>query len=229
MSTTIQAQETSLRSPIYRKFEQATFSEVPNAVLPAVISTEDASNARQGGLLDLSVIARTGFRGQNAQEHLSAQNLPIPEKPNQAELSDNGELVLRLSNNEFWVLGSITEDQGKRVIELADSPLPEARCYPLYCQNSHAWFVMSGPHLAQIMAKVCGVDLRTEMFPVGAIAQTSIARVNAVVVHHTVNGLSTFSILSDSASAQYLWESLLDAMDEFQGKAIGIEGLLSND
>ena len=185
-----------------------------------------AENAQQGGLLDLSVITRTGFRGQNAQEHLRTQNLPIPEKPNQAELSDKGELVLRLSNNEFWVLGSITGDQGKRVIELADSPLPEAQCYPLYCQNSHAWFMMSGPHLAQIMAKVCGVDLRTEMFPVGAIAQTSIARVNAVIVHHTINDLSIFSILSDSSSAQYLWESLLDAMDEFDGKVVGIEGLL---
>ncbi|WP_321527540.1 hypothetical protein [Sedimenticola selenatireducens] len=35
-----------------------------------------------------------------------------------------------------------------------------------------------------------------------------------------VNGLELFSIFSDSASAEYLWGALLDALGEFDGGGI---------
>ena len=65
------------------------------------------------------------------------------------------------------------------------------------------------------MAKLCGVDLRDEAFPCGAIAQTSMARVNVVVIHHVLGGEDSFSILCDSAGVEYLWRSLQDALLEF--------------
>ena len=75
------------------------------------------------------------------------------------------------------------------------------------------------------MAKVCGVDLREDTFPRGSIAQTSAARINVIVIHHEVNGIPCFSILCDSAAAEYLWECLLDAMQEFGGEVIGVGAL----
>ena len=170
--------------------------------------------------MDLSILPRTGFRGLNAAQHLQAAGLPVPAKPNQASVTDNGELVLRLSQKEFWVLGALA-DQGAGVDTLNQRGLPENNCYPLYCQDSHAWLTLTGAHLPAIMAKVCGVDLREDAFPLGAIAQTSAARINVVVVHHQVNGLPCFSVLCDSAAAEYLWECLLDAMGEFGGEVIG--------
>ena len=77
---------------------------------------------------------------------------------------------------------------------------------------------MTGKYCSDILAKICGVDLRSSEFPVGAVVQTSVARVNAIIVHHVISDEQVFSILSDSASATYLWNALLDAMAEYGGR-----------
>jgi sarcosine oxidase subunit gamma len=76
------------------------------------------------------------------------------------------------------------------------------------------------------MAKLCAVDLSAESFVVGQIAQTSVARINAIVMNVSDAQAPKFNILCDRASSLYLWNVLLDAIAEFDGKAIGIQGLL---
>lgn len=221
--TAITPESFNKRSFVYRKLVGAAFVEQAGGAL-----ANDFFNGRvqaeKSGLLDLSVLPRTGYRGLNAEAHLQAAGLPVPATPNQALESDNGELVLRLSQKEFWVLAN-PQDGGHGVEALQERGLPEAECYPLYCQDSHAWMTLTGASLAQIMAKVCGVDLREASFPLGSIAQTSAARINVIVVHHAINGVPCFSILSDSAAAEYLWDALLDAMQEFGGEVIGSHAL----
>ena len=212
------------RSFVYRQFDGASFSAMGQGAiaenLPNNTHSSAHNSAQQSALLDLTVMARTGFRGANAAAHLEQAGLPVPAKPNQLAVSANGELVLRLSHKEFWILGSLKDD-GAAVTQLTTDSLVRESVYPLYCQHSHGYFVMTGQHLADTMAKICGVDLRIEAFPVGAIAQTSLARVNAVIAHHEINGIPAFIILSDISSSEYLWSALLDAMDEFGGQAIG--------
>ncbi|MEH6575508.1 MAG: sarcosine oxidase subunit gamma family protein [Amphritea sp.] len=221
--TTVTPESFSKRSFVYRKLAGAAFTEVASSAL-ATDFYNGYSQAEKSGLMDLSVLPRTGFRGLNAAQQLEAIGLPVPAKPNQASVSDNGELVLRLSQKEYWVLAAMT-DQGAGVEKLNQRGLPQSDCYSLYCQDSHAWFALTGAHLPEIMAKVCGVDLREEAFPIGSIAQTSAARINVIVIHHEVKGVSCFSILCDSAAAEYLWDSLLDAMQEFGGEVIGTAAL----
>jgi sarcosine oxidase subunit gamma len=75
------------------------------------------------------------------------------------------------------------------------------------------------------MAKICGVDLRAHKFDNGAIAQTSVARLGAVVARADINGTLAFHLFVDSASAEYFWDCVIDAMQEFGGKAVGIDAL----
>jgi sarcosine oxidase subunit gamma len=216
----------SKRSPIYRQLSHGQFIEKADAALVNSMAQDSAIQVARSGLLDVSVLSRVGFRGNNAPAHLEQAGLPLPVSPNMASVADSGELVLRLSQKEFWVLsGPMVEDAGLN--KLAEQALPEADCYPLFCQDSHAWLMLTGEHLADIMAKICGVDLRDDVFPMGSIAQTSVARVNAIVVSHMVNSVPVFSILSDSASAEYLWTALLDAMQEFDGAVVGVNNLVS--
>ena len=213
----------SKRSFVYRKQSGASFSEAADGAL-VVGFGNDRVQAQQCGLLDLSILPRIGFRGFNSAMHLEALGLPAPAQPNQARVSAGGELVLRLSQKEFWVLASLA-DQGAQVTSLHQRDLPNKDCYPLYCQDSHAWFALTGADLPELFAKICGVDLRQAAFPVGSIAQTSVARVNAIVINRPVNDIPCFFILSDSAAAEYLWECLLDAMNEFGGEPVGVSAL----
>ncbi|MCH8552169.1 MAG: sarcosine oxidase subunit gamma [Natronospirillum sp.] len=185
----------------------------------------DSAMAERCGLIDLTVLERTGFRGRQAAEHLESLDLPVPDAPNRAAVGTQGETVLRLSARELWVL-SAAEDDGQHVRRMANQPLPTKDCYALYCQHSHAWLVLAGRYRAAVMAKLCGVDLRESAFPVGHIAQTSVARSNAIVVHHQWGRQPVFSLFCDSASADYLWEALLDAMAEFEGGPVGLAALV---
>lgn len=216
----------SQRSCVYRKIDAVAFKTLgDSSLVTKVASQEDSkSHAANLALIDLSVAARIGFRGTNAQSHLDTAKLPVPSKPNMMKQDDKTSLMtLRLSDNEFWVLDGIT-DKRETLQELAALPVPD-NCYHLYCQHSHAWLMLTGKYIEQTMAKVCGVDLRKASFPLNKIVQTSISRVNAVIVRHEVNDTPVFSILSDSASAEYLWDSLLDAMSEFDGHVVGINAL----
>ncbi len=120
--------------------------------------------------------------------------------------------MLRLSSTEYWLLGSLTKLPG---LDACDSNCLNATpnaCYPLFCMDSHGWLMLTGEHVSGVMAKLGGVDLREEAFPVGSIAQTSLARINGIIVHQEINGLTEYSILCDNASIDYVWTALIDAV-----------------
>jgi len=219
------------RSLLYRRYDELNpqYLELANGAI-ANYSSADCSSAdsaeqlARSALIDLSLLPRLGFRGTNAATYLQQSGLELPERPNQSVAGNHGEQILRLSKQEYWVLGNLQSDN-QWLNQLSLASLPTERCYKLFCQDSHAWLMLTGRHLADIMAKVCGVDLRASVFPTGAIAQTSVARVNAIIISHQVNGIAAFSILSDSASAEYLWGALLDAMQEFEGQVVGYSAL----
>ena len=59
----------------------------------------------------------------------------------------------------------------------------------------------------------------------GHIVQTSVARINAIVLNVSDEVCPKFSILCDRSASLYLWEVLIDAMAEFNGKVIGVNTL----
>lgn len=141
-------------------------------------------------------------------------------------MSEPRSLVARLGKTECWVLADPLADkpaQGMLDIRVMN----ESGCYPLYCQDSHAWFALTGRHLPDLMAKLCGVDLRPDQFPPGAVVQSSVARVSAIIIHHELEGIPVFYLLSDSSSAEYLWKALQDAMQEYAGQPSGLAAFTS--
>lgn len=219
--TVIKPELFNSRSFIYRKHQDAEFTEVSDGA--QILSYSDENHAASS-LVDLSVSARFGIRGPNAGEAIVTAGLPQPEKPNSLSVSDSGIMILRLGNNEYWCLAL---PQGSADLDSLQASVSGEGVYPVYCHDSHAWLAMAGDHQADILAKVCGVDLRTESFSSGEVAMTSVARVGAIICHHQFDGEKVFSILSDSASAGYLWDALLDAMTEFNGKPAGQNILMS--
>lgn len=214
------------RSLTYRLHDAVSYTERDGTCLVDVYTGQSGvEQLSECALLDLSGVHRTGLRGKQTEKVLAQEGLPFPEKPNQVSISDKGAMVARLGSTESWVLDNpLQEVSGLGMLELR--VLNEPGCYPLYCQHSHAWFALTGRHLPELMAKICGVDLREEAFPLGSIVQTSVARVGAIIIHHQLEGLPAFSIMSDSSSAEYLWHALIDATQEFQGKPVGLGAFL---
>jgi sarcosine oxidase subunit gamma len=93
--------------------------------------------------------------------------------------------------------------------------------YPMPRAESHAWFIVAGERAPAMFAKLCGVDLRPHRFALGSIAQTSLAKMSAIVIRADLGDAPAFHVLADSASAEYLWGCLVDAMAEFAGAPVG--------
>ncbi|WP_095097213.1 sarcosine oxidase subunit gamma [Pseudomonas sp. Irchel 3A5] len=172
---------------------------------------------QQCALIDLTDVPRVGFRGQQSAGYLSARGFSLPDAPNRAVTQADGSHVARLSQTEYLILGSLA-DQGQRIAdEEARWELDHNANYMLPRQDSHAWLQLSGMHITEVMAKLCGVDLRPQAFPAGAVAQTSAARINVIVINLGPPELPAFQILCDRASLEYFKGAVLDAMGEFDG------------
>ena len=167
---------------------------------PVLFSTTD----KHATLSDLSLHPRVGIRGKNAVAQVEKTAFSVPETANSLTETDE-HILVRLINNEFWLL-SKSDSQSNSTLESGSS------AYPVLCQASHAWFVLNTHDNAAVLAKLCSVDLRPAQFAEGAVAQTVVAGVNAIILHHNYEQQAVFSILCDRSVAQYLWDALNDVL-----------------
>ena len=167
-------------------------------------------------LRDFSLARRAGVRGPGAREWLTSQGLPGDIAPNRISGGSDQGLVMALSQREFWLLQPDAAASGQQ----PDSAALAAGAWPLYCQHSHAWLMLSGEPKAAMMAKLCGVDLREGAFPLGQVAQTQMAHVSVVIAHHDYQNEAVFSLFVDQSLAEYAAGALIDAMSEFNQPGI---------
>ncbi len=80
---------------------------------------------------------------------------------------------------------------------------------------------ITGARAADLLTKVCGVDLSDEVTPDGAAFRSSVAKLVTDVVRDDRDGERSYLLQCERSSGQYLFEALIDAGEEF---GIEIEG-----
>ena len=222
------------RSFLYRKLAAAgaNFGEVYGAAVAMDFGDPEgeAAVARRMGLTDVSPLPHTGFKGAGAVDWLRRQGVEVSEEPNWALAQAGGGLALRQAQAEVMILGDLSGDGGwperlKQAWWAEPVPPETPRGFPMPRDETHAWLVVTGAQAAAMFAKLCAVDLRAEAFPMGRVAQTSIARMNGVIVRDDRDGVPLYHLLADCAAVEYLWDCLLDAMAEFDGAPVGLTAL----
>lgn len=226
------------RSFVYRKLVAAgaEFAEINGGAVamryPAQSNEPDA--ARRMALADLSVLPHGGLKGRGTVEWLTAQGLSIGADANKAYRQSGGELAARLAATEIFLLDSLS-GTGSLINRLADAwqwapSTPQSvrgpqQGYPTPRQDSHAWFMVTGASAPEMFAKICGVDLRPAHCPIGTIAQTSVAKMSAIIIRADLGSAVAYHVCADIASADYLWTCLEDAMAEYDGRIVGLAAL----
>jgi len=219
------------RSFVYRRLAEAgaVFDAVADGALAVHYGDPDGEveTALRLAIADLSVLPRCGFKGAGAAKWLAAQGVTLGEV-NGAAVQPDGTLAARLGPEEVLLLGKLDGSPGL-VEDLNrawdDSSTVEPRGYPVPRRETHAWFVVTGAQAADMFAKLCAVDLRPQSFANHRIAQTSVARANAIVIRADLAGTLAYHLLVDSATADYYLPVLLDAMSEFTGGLVGHQAL----
>jgi sarcosine oxidase subunit gamma len=224
------------RSPLYRRHlqYQAHFKQVGDNIVVDSYRNEGAINdeieiAKSMGLCDLSTLDRTGFKGVGTPQWLASQSFKVPVLANTAEEQSSQSLLIKLSAQEILVLSDLLflSEDVKRLYQRAveNHQSYDQQIYNLPRNDSHCWLAVTGINATELFSKLCAVDLRSHKFVQGAVAQTSLAKTNAIIIRHDLNKTPCFYILSDISGAEFLWDCLLDAMSEFHGAPVGLSAL----
>ncbi len=214
------------RSPLRRRLQAvgAAWGSLGDAAVAQVVEEAPAA----GGILiaDLSPLPRLGFKGRGTLAAMQARGIALEATPNRAFRQPDGGLCLVLAPGEVILLSNLAGD-GERLAQLeAQWRLEdEERTYLLPRRDSHAWLAVAGAATPEMFAKLCAIDLRREKFADLCIAQTSIARMSAILVRADVGASPVFHLLVDSAAALYFCDCLLDAADEFGVRMVGLKAL----
>ncbi len=219
----------SSRSQLYRwhAARGAEFAELAGAVFVGRYGDNEKSAARHLGVCDLSLAPRFGVTGPGAGGWLETQRFDVPPRPNTSRRQSNGDLLSRLSDEEFLCLGlACLEGAADCAVCDGDMAAGPSRVVRLPRADSHCLFSVCGDATAEMFSKLCGVDLRPDRFADGSVAQTSVARVNAIVIRRDLGDAVNFLLLTATPAAEYLWECLIDAIAEFEGRPIGVAALM---
>lgn len=190
----------------------------------------ESDYVQQLAICDLSYLQRTGFKGAGACEWLENQNINIPTNINHALPHDNGCLITRLGTSDILILDSL-KNQTNLPINLEQqwkhdyAPGNKSCGFIVPRQDSHACLSVTGEYAPEMFAKLCAIDLRVEKFANNMIAQTSLARLSAIIIRHDLNAFSNYFVLVESTSAEYCWDCLVDSMQEFNGQIVGTSAL----
>ena len=189
-------------------------------------SADEVATTRRLGLADLSPLPRFGFKGPKMAEWLASKGAPLELESNRAYPVTGGALAARLAPGEVLLLGGLDGD-ANAITALEQSWSYEVTgVWPVPRRDASFWFAITGEKSSDMFAKICGVDLRPKSFANHAIAQTSVARTNCIVIRADLGNVSAFYLLGDSASASFMWTSVLDAMTEFEGRPVGLDALV---
>jgi sarcosine oxidase subunit gamma len=177
---------------------------------------------KQLAVLDLSPLPRFGLKGLNTSAWLANHDVNIGDTPNWAYPQNDGCLVARLSQRELLFLCDPAHPS-----MAADHQYftPGRDCYTIRRQDTHYWFALSGTMAPPMLAKLCGVNFAPPAFANHRVAQTQVAGTSAIVVRHDLRETLAYYLLGDSACSTFMWTCLVDAMQEYDGRMLGMLAL----
>lgn len=170
------------------------------------------------GLIDLSPLPRLGVKGNKVAAWIHKNGYRDCESPDAVSQQSDGRVLCRLSADEYLLLTNISAQVDS---DLWHSNGP-ADCFPIDRQASHSWIAVCGQHSFSVINKLCGLAVSVDTFSNKQMAQTQFAILSAVVFRLDVAGTPVFHILTDSSFIHYLWNCLIDAAAEFDGRPYGI-------
>jgi sarcosine oxidase subunit gamma len=170
-------------------------------------------------IFDLSHLPRSGFKGGGTLPAMRVRGLKLENQPNRAFRQNDDTLCLVLAATEVFLLGSLSGNNA-RLVELETSwKIGDGeRTYLVPRSHTHAWFALDGAFVPEMLAKLCAVDFRPSVFTDLSVAQTSVARLNSIVLRADREKRHIYHVLADSTCSAYLLACLRDAAEEFGGR-----------
>ena len=130
-----------------------------------------------------------------------------------ATREDDGTLVIGSGPGEWLLLGPV--GAAPRLLARAEALAGDEFVSVADLTSSRALVRLTGARAADLLAKVCAIDLSDRATPDGSAFRTSVARLVTDVVRDDRGGVRSYLLHCERSSGQSLFDALLDAGAEF--------------
>jgi len=170
------------------------------------VSTLRSSSALR--LADHSALAKVSVRASPRGRVATRIGVPF----GSAARDDRGTLVIGSGPGEWFLLGDIGT-----AVEIADrlDRDDDGLVSVVDITHGRALMRLSGAAAADLLSKVCAVDLAERTTPNGSAFRSSVAKLTTDVVRDDVGATPSYVLHCERSSGQYLFDALLDAGAEF--------------
>ena len=217
------------RIPAYRWHQGhgAAFKVVDGAEIVSRYGTDvEAQSALELAALDLSALPRCGFKGPGTVDWLTAQGVVVPPKHNTAAPQTDGSLVLRCGSTDILIAGDIAMRTNRPAqLKISHATAIDGNGYDALREEGYAWFMLLGNKTPSLLAHVCEVDLRPQVFSDLEIAQTRVANLSTIVARWDLGRRYAVHLFFDVASSVYFCETISELLEKLGGKFIGYDSL----
>lgn len=125
---------------------------------------------------------------------------------------DGGELVIGSGPDEWLLLAPA----GTAPALLGRLPASDAEpCTVIDATHGRVVLRLTGEQAADLLSRVCAVDLGEATTPNGAAFRSSVARLACLVVRDDLGEVRSYLVCSDRSSGQYLFDALAESGAEF--------------
>ena len=108
-----------------------------------------------------------------------------------------------------------------RLGKIAAESAPEEFVSVVDLTHGRALMRVTGPDAAELLARLCGVDLDDDMTPDGAAFRSAVAGVATDIIRDDRAGVPSYLLHCERSSGQYLFDALVSAGESL---GIGIDG-----
>ncbi len=183
----------------------------------------EISGRRSGAdlrIMDCTPLAKVLVRASPDGEVARTLGVPFA----RAARDEHGTLAVGSGPGEWLLLAppGASSAAARHVEEVPDEGLVSV----FDATHGQALMRITGARAADLLTKVCGVDLSDEGTPDGAAFRSSVAKLVADVVRDDRHGERSYLLQCERSSGQYLFDALIDAGEEF---GIEVEGFVASE
>lgn len=212
------------QSPLFEVCQEsgAQFMNLAGWQIPGHFGTmaeEIEGSTNRVVLLDDSAIAKVRLEGFPAAALLErAWSIPQLEIGRGALSSDRQ--VYRLRQDLFFILDAPGRE-GDLMNALGSASHADELITISNMTDGRAALRLIGPRAAELLSRLCGLDIHPDRFPNLAARQSSVAKTGQLVVRFDVGRLPAYYLIGDRSLAAYLWRIIIEAGHDLGISPIG--------
>lgn len=202
---------------------RSPFEKAPVEGLSPILGlTESLDLGGRVGLARLDEVGLLEIRGQVAAAALT--DADEGESPAVGVAHTPGDALLARLRPDLWTMVTASRHSSPPWVETLMPTVHQGAVTLTDVTHGRACLLLCGDPAAEVLARLCALDLTNVGFPHATATQTALAKVKALVIRWDWSNLGTYFIAVDRSLGRYVMNALLAELNDFDPVGLVAEG-----